>query len=243
MCDCFAFLWNEENSPSRPSGTQSSSRSPSKRRSSIRSWGDAPQECVEGDSQRPLGARSSLRLLREGNERFYLGLATNAQTNAAMREQLDHMDSSPHCAIIGCADSLAPLETIFDAMPGDIFSLRNAGNTCTHAEGSMVGSLEFCVGKLDTRLILVLGHTDCGALHLATEAYFKSKFNSTEDAKATALTGLIRDLSGVAAQAAREVGDRSVEQVARHAVKLNVFRTINYLFLACISPACTAVEL
>ena len=41
---------------------------------------------------------------------------------------------APHCAIIGCADSRAPLEAIFDAMPGDIFALRNAGNTCTHTE-------------------------------------------------------------------------------------------------------------
>ena len=47
------------------------------------------------------------------------------------------------------------------AMPGDIFVLRNAGNTCTHAEGSMVGSLEFCVSALKTRCILVLGHTQC----------------------------------------------------------------------------------
>ena len=45
---------------------------------------------------------------------------------------------APHTAIIGCADSRAPLETVFDAMPGDIFVLRNAGNTCTHAEGLQV---------------------------------------------------------------------------------------------------------
>ena len=49
---------------------------------------------------------------------------------------------APHTAIIGCADSRAPLELVFDAMPGDIFVLRNAGNTCTHAEGSVMGSLE-----------------------------------------------------------------------------------------------------
>ena len=47
------------------------------------------------------------------------------------------------------------------AMPGDLFVLRNAGNTCTHAEGSMVGSLEFCVSALKTRCILVMGHTEC----------------------------------------------------------------------------------
>lgn len=43
---------------------------------------------------------------------------------------------APHTAVIGCADSRAPVESIFDALPGDIFVLRNAGNTCTHAEGA-----------------------------------------------------------------------------------------------------------
>ena len=53
--------------------------------------------------------------------------------------------------------------------------LRNAGNTCTHAEGSMVGSLEFCTGKLGSRLILVLGHTKCGAIYGATKTYLDSQ--------------------------------------------------------------------
>ena len=58
---------------------------------------------------------------------------------------------------------------------GDIFVLRNAGNTCTHAEGSMVGSLEFCTGKLGSRLILVLGHTKCGAIYGATKTYLDAE--------------------------------------------------------------------
>ena len=65
-------------------------------------------------------------------------------------------------AVFGCADSRAPIDTIFDAYPGDLFILRNAGNTCSRAEGSMVGSLEYAISALDTKLILVLGHTKCG---------------------------------------------------------------------------------
>ena len=60
-------------------------------------------------------------------------------------------------------------------MPGDIFVLRNAGNTCTHAEGSMVGSLEFATGALKSRLILVLGHTQCGAIKGATATHFAAQ--------------------------------------------------------------------
>ena len=52
--------------------------------------------------------------------------------------------------------------------------LRNAGNTCTHAEGSMIGSLEFCAEKLGSRLIRVLGHTKCGAIYGATRSYLDS---------------------------------------------------------------------
>ena len=83
-----------------------------------------------------------------------------------MRKELERDGQAPHSAILGCADSRCPLETIFDTLPGDIFVLRNAGNTCTHAEGSMVGSLEFCTGKLGARLILVLGHTKPGISHI-----------------------------------------------------------------------------
>lgn len=78
-------------------------------------------------------------------------------------------------AIVGCADSRAPVETIFDAKPGDIFVLRNAGNTCTHAEGSFVGSLEFAVANLNAKLIVVMGHTKCGALAGATKTMLSMK--------------------------------------------------------------------
>ena len=58
---------------------------------------------------------------------------------ACSSQELVDRGQAPHTAIIGCADSRAPLETVFDAMPGDIFVLRNAGNTCTHAEGQGSG--------------------------------------------------------------------------------------------------------
>ena len=100
-----------------------------------------------------------------------------------MRKALVKEGQAPHTAIIGCADSRAPLETVFDAMPGDIFVLRNAGNTCTHAEGSMVGSLEFCLGALNTKMVLVLGHTACGAIKGATSTYLQAKSGNKPQVK------------------------------------------------------------
>merc|ERR1719301_83071 len=81
----------------------------------------------------------------------------------------DGQSPSPMAAVIGCADSRVPVEIVFDAQPGDLFILRNAGNTCSCAEGSIVGSLEYCIGNLRTPLVLVLGHTKCGALAGATQ--------------------------------------------------------------------------
>jgi len=123
----------------------------------------------------PLPSKEALKLLKEGNARFTSGAAISGKITQEMRKALVKEGQAPHTAIIGCADSRAPLETVFDAMPGDIFVLRNAGNTCTHAEGSVVGSLEFCVGALHSKMVLVLGHTACGATKGATATYLQSK--------------------------------------------------------------------
>jgi len=171
----------------------------------------------------------ALKLLKEGNQRFAAGAPIAQRANSDMRSALVEHGQAPHTAIIGCADSRCPLETLFDAMPGDLFVLRNAGNTCTHAEGSMVGSLEFCTGVLKTKLVLVLGHTKCGAIVGATNAYF------AEDKKAnkkpsSALNVLLSDLEDVAKQAHSELGDKASEtEVANHAIEVNVFHTINFL--------------
>ncbi|CAE7501301.1 cynT, partial [Symbiodinium pilosum] len=82
-------------------------------------------------------------------------------------------------------------------MRGDLFVLRNAGNTCTHAEGSIVGSLEFCTGKLGAQLVLVLGHTQCGAVAGATKTYQAGE----SKALGSAFAGLLQGLAGVAQQA------------------------------------------
>merc|ERR1711941_134004 len=129
----------------------------------------------------PLPSQEALKLLKEGNARFTSGAAISGKITPGMRKALVNEGQAPHTAIIGCADSRAPLETVFDAMPGDIFVLRNAGNTCTHAEGSMVGSLEYSVGHLHTNLVLVLGHTRCGAIAGATHAALSAKSETGND--------------------------------------------------------------
>ncbi|CAJ1390281.1 unnamed protein product [Effrenium voratum] len=174
-------------------------------------------------------AEEALKMLKEGNERFAVGAPLAKHASLKMREALVNHGQAPHAAIMGCADSRAPLETVFDAMPGDIFVLRNAGNTCTHAEGSMVGSLEFCAGKLGSKLILVLGHTQCGAIAGATQTHLASKAGGTK-AAGSALEGLLQGLSKVAAQAEEELGvGMDQKQLISHTIKTNVFTSMEFL--------------
>merc|ERR1712100_277457 len=101
--------------------------------------------------------------------RFLSGESYHSTVTSTARISLADDGQSPMAAIIGCADSRVPIEIVFDAQPGDLFVLRNAGNTCMCAEGSIVGSAEYCIGHLHTPLIVVLGHTKCGALAGATQ--------------------------------------------------------------------------
>mmetsp|Transcript_62085 Transcript_62085/g.172055 ORF Transcript_62085/g.172055 Transcript_62085/m.172055 type:complete len:193 (-) Transcript_62085:188-766(-) len=114
----------------------------------------------------------ALQLLEAGNKRFVADATEMPKTraqSASHREQLSMHGQNPAAIVIGCADSRCPIEILFDAQPGDIFVLRNAGNTCTHAEGSLVGSVEYATSHLGTNLVLVLGHIKCGAIAGATQ--------------------------------------------------------------------------
>jgi len=183
------------------------------------------------DSVKPMEALQALIL---GNERFRCGKPIQEVAHDKMRKALVNHGQAPLAAIVGCADSRCPIETLFDALPGDLFVLRNAGNTCTHAEGSIAGSLEFCVGNLGTKLIVVLGHTHCGAMIGATKTYLakqaKPSFSNSKPGNSTALSGLLEGLCTVAESAHRELApDANVDQISAHATKKNVFHTVNFL--------------
>merc|ERR1712176_1666462 len=169
--------------------------------------------------------------LKEGNLRYVEGRPLDRSFGADARQALAEYGQNPFATIIGCADSRCPLEILFDVQPGDIFVLRNAGNTCTHAEGSLVGSVEYSVGHLHTNLVLVLGHTRCGAIAGATSTAMSAKSNPrSDDAPSSTLDKLLRGLGPVALQAAAELpADATVDEVAAHAVKVNVFHTIEKL--------------
>eukprot|EP00930_Biecheleria_cincta_P017366 TRINITY_DN1382_c0_g1_i4.p1 TRINITY_DN1382_c0_g1~~TRINITY_DN1382_c0_g1_i4.p1 ORF type:complete len:305 (+),score=79.04 TRINITY_DN1382_c0_g1_i4:102-1016(+) len=176
-------------------------------------------------------AEKALQKLEQGNSRYVEGMPQQRSFDADARLALAQHGQNPFATIIGCADSRCPLEIFFDVQPGDIFVLRNAGNTCTHAEGSMVGSVEYSVGHLHTNLILVLGHTRCGAIAGGSAAALsKTDKSQSETQPVSTLDKLLAGLAPVALQAQAELpAGSSLEEVAAHAVKVNVFHTIEKL--------------
>ena len=105
-------------------------------------------------------ASQALARLREGNARFVAGVRTfdpAARDRAVDPEAVQR----PFAVILGCSDSRVPVEIVFDQGPGDLFVIRVAGNIVAP---SQVGSVEFAADRFATRLVVVLGHTRCGAV-------------------------------------------------------------------------------
>jgi carbonic anhydrase len=101
----------------------------------------------------------SLQLLKEGNFRFLNNLKKNRDHLEVLNQLKDNQH--PFAAIVSCMDSRTAAELIFDQGFGDIFSIRIAGNVVTNG---ILGSLEYATSVAGSKLIVVLGHTNCGAI-------------------------------------------------------------------------------
>src|SRR4051812_22345412 len=101
----------------------------------------------------------ALQLLKDGNKRFTSGLSANRDLLQKVKETKD--GQKPFAAILSCMDSRAPAELIFDQGIGDIFNIRVAGNVISPY---VLGSLEYAVAVAGSKMILVMGHTSCGAI-------------------------------------------------------------------------------
>jgi carbonic anhydrase len=120
-------------------------------------WG---QEASPG-----LPADAALARLMEGNRRYSHHKAKHPDESLSRRMELE-ATQHPFAVILGCADSRVPPELLFDQGLGDLFVIRVAGNI---VDDAILGSIEYAVEHLGTRLILVLGHEKCGAVTAAVE--------------------------------------------------------------------------
>jgi len=118
-----------------------------------------------------ISARAALTALREGNRRFIgkLGLESGPGLEAgaarARRRELPARQE-PLAIVLGCSDARVPAEIVFDQGLGDLFVIRVAGNIVAP---SQIGSVEFAAAAFGTRLVVVLGHSNCGAIHATLE--------------------------------------------------------------------------
>jgi carbonic anhydrase len=111
-----------------------------------------------------LTALQALEQLREGNRRFVSNRTVGS--NPIERAVLVS-GQEPFAIVLGCSDSRAPAEVVFDQGLGDLFVIRVAGNIVAP---SQVGSVEFAAERFGTRLVVVMGHSSCGAIEAALEA-------------------------------------------------------------------------
>ena len=110
-------------------------------------------------------AAEALARLRDGNRRFVANHATEAVSHPARRAELVS-GQEPFAIILGCSDSRVPAELVFDQGFGDLFVIRVAGNVVAP---SQVGSVEFAAARFETRLVVVMGHSQCGAVIAALD--------------------------------------------------------------------------
>jgi carbonic anhydrase len=157
-----------------------------------------------------LSPAEALESLKAGNARFVAGTPQTDPLDASVLELVT--GQSPHAIVLGCSDSRVPIETIFDQAPGNVFVVRVAGN---FLNDDIFGSIEFGVAVLKARLILVLGHTNCGAV---TAAVAYAKNGTTQPGHIARLVTAIEP----AAKAARDLpGDWLANAIAE-----NVRRTV-----------------
>lgn len=155
--------------------------------------------------------RLGLKKLMGGNKRFVEGKSIKPRQDAQTIKELEN-GQKPFATIVGCSDSRVPNEVIFDQGLGDLFIIRTAGQVSAAAS---YGSMEFATLKLNTKLIVVLGHTECGAVAAAVQR--------PENVPGHIVT-LINDIKPAVAKCAHLPGDP-----VNNAVRQNVIEQVNHL--------------
>ncbi len=111
-----------------------------------------------------LSATEAIEKLKQGNREYVATDTFLADTSATVLEHFAKNGQQPYAIIVGCSDSRVIPERIFRAAMGDLFTIRVAGNVI---DDHQLGSIEYAAGHLGTNLIVVLGHTGCGAVTAA----------------------------------------------------------------------------
>src|SRR6266699_5044229 len=163
-------------------------------------------------------AREALQRLREGNLRFVSNTrGTDEYLTQARRAELAQ-SQEPFAIVLGCSDSRVPAEIVFDQGLGDLFVIRVAGNIVAP---SQVGSVEFAAARYSTRLVVVLGHSQCGAILATLEELRTPTENQSHNLRA--IVDRVRpSVEGLLATALRHDPHALVREAGRANIRASV---------------------
>ena len=166
-------------------------------------------------------AREALQQLRDGNHRFAAHVR-GANTSLIRAGRLELPTSQePFAIVLGCSDSRVPAEIVFDQGLGDLFVIRVAGNIVAP---SQVGSVEFAAARFGTRLVVVLGHSQCGAIAATLEELQQPTENQSRNLRS------IVDRVRPSVEGLLETDLRhDLDALAAKAVRLNIRASTNHL--------------
>lgn len=156
-------------------------------------------------------------MLKEGNGRYVSGAPKHPNQDQARRSVTSSKGQQPFATVLGCSDSRVPPEILFDSGVGDVFVVRVAGNV---ADTDETGSVEYGVDHLGTPVLVVLGHSHCGAV---TAVVQKAELHGS-------IRPLVANIKPAVARAKAMNPGLSGDGLVEEAVKANVWQTISDLF-------------
>jgi carbonic anhydrase len=167
-----------------------------------------------------LNAVEALAQLREGNRRFVAGHVASPALSSNARAALV-AGQEPFAIVLGCSDSRVPAELVFDQSFGDLFVIRVAGNIVAP---SQVGSVEFAASRFGTSLVVVMGHSQCGAIVATLEELQGQPTNQSRNLQS--IVNRVRPSVETLLAGSRNVDP---ETLLREAVRANVRASVSHL--------------
>jgi carbonic anhydrase len=167
-----------------------------------------------------LTALEALSRLQQGNSRFVANQINSDSVDHARRAALA-AGQEPFAIILGCSDSRVPAELVFDQGFGDLFVIRVAGNIVAP---SQVGSVEFAASRFGTRLVVVLGHSGCGAITATLE-----EITGRATSQSRNLRSIVNRVRPSVETLLTSRHDDDEDGLLRDAVRANVRASVNHL--------------
>ena len=166
-------------------------------------------------------AAEALQRLKDGNRRFVERVRNHEAALGASPRIALTQEQRPIAIVLGCSDARVPAELVFDQGLGDLFVIRVAGNIVAP---SLIGSVEFAAAQFDTRLVVVLGHTRCGAIQVTLEELRRPAENQSPNIRS--IVDRVRPSVEVLLKTELRHDE---EALARHAVRANVGVSVSHL--------------